>query len=155
MSLEVRLTNVLQCLQQNGLSAAGFISGVLDSRHTVHANGQESLTMNAAQICAQLYNDKNSRSLVFAWAAGTLHGELCKEVTELSLKQHGLYFKAASTTVEQLETTFMSQLAVKMQSVASNLWNLVLALLDSRENCHQKMPCHTSGHDSIPEEYFA
>ncbi|KAG1754911.1 uncharacterized protein EDB91DRAFT_1043064 [Suillus paluster] len=79
MSLEVRLTNVLQCLQQNGLSAAGFVSGVLDSRHTVHANSQESLTMNAARICAQLYNDKNSQPLVFAWAAGTLCGELCKE----------------------------------------------------------------------------
>jgi hypothetical protein len=42
--------------------------------------------------------------------------------------------QAASATVEQLETTFMSQLAVKMQSVALNLWNLVLALLNSREN---------------------
>jgi hypothetical protein len=90
--------------------------------------------MNAARICAQLYNDKNSQPSVFAWAAGTLCGELCKEVAELSLKQHGLHFKAASATVEQLETSFMSQLAVKMQSVAPNLWNLVLALLDSREN---------------------
>ena len=86
MSLEVQLMNVLQCLQQNGLSAAGFITGVLDSRHTVHADGQESLTMNAAQICAQLYNDENSQPLVFAWAAGMLRGELCKEVAELSLE---------------------------------------------------------------------
>ncbi|KAG1819157.1 uncharacterized protein BJ212DRAFT_1199298, partial [Suillus subaureus] len=65
--------------------------------------------------------------------------ELCKEVAELSLEQHGLHFKAASATVEQLEITFMSQFAVKMQDIALNLWNLVLALLNSRENHHQKM----------------
>ncbi|KAG2124337.1 hypothetical protein BD769DRAFT_1388867 [Suillus cothurnatus] len=87
--------------------------------------------MNAARICAQLYNDKNSRPSVFAWAAGTLCGELCKEVAELSLKQHGLHFKAASATVEQLETSFMSQLAPYL--IAGK----------------------TSGHDSIPEEDFA
>ena len=45
--------------------------------------------------------------LVFGWAMATIHEELCKEAAELSLEKHGLHFKAASATVEQLETTFM------------------------------------------------
>jgi len=60
MSLEVRLMNVLQCLQQNNLSAAGFISAILDGRYTIHAASQDSLATNAAQICVQLYNNENS-----------------------------------------------------------------------------------------------
>ncbi|KAG1739269.1 hypothetical protein EDB19DRAFT_1617548, partial [Suillus lakei] len=75
MSLELRLTNVLQCLQQNNLSAAGFVSAILDSSYTTHAASQDSLTMNAAHICAQLYNNENSHTSVFSWAAGTLHRE--------------------------------------------------------------------------------
>jgi hypothetical protein len=151
MNLEFRLTNVLQCLQQNNLSAAEFISAILDSRYTTRTASRDSLTMNAAQICAQLYDNENSHTLVFAWAAGTLHRDLCKEVAELSLEQHGLHFKATSATVEQLETTFMNQLTVKMQSVAPNVWNLVSALLDSREHRRRKMP-HPAGHDPAPED---
>ncbi|KAG2109581.1 uncharacterized protein F5147DRAFT_575834, partial [Suillus discolor] len=132
MSLELRLTNVLRCLQQNNLSAAGFVSAILDSRYTAHAASQDSLTMNAAHICAQLYDNENSHTSVFSWAAGTLRRELCKEVAELSLEHHGLHFKATSATVEQLETTFMT-------------------LLDSREYRRRKMP-HPAGHVPAPED---
>ncbi|KAG1899747.1 uncharacterized protein F5891DRAFT_953413 [Suillus fuscotomentosus] len=76
MSLELRLTNVLRCLQQNNLSAAGFISAILDSRHTTHAASQDSLTMNTAHICVQLYNNEDSHTSVFSWTAGTLRREL-------------------------------------------------------------------------------
>ena len=65
--------------------------------------------------------------LVFGWAMATIHEELCKEAAELSLEKHGLHFKAASATVEELETTFMSQLAAKMQNVSPNLWNCSIA----------------------------
>ncbi|KAG1859840.1 hypothetical protein F4604DRAFT_1530432, partial [Suillus subluteus] len=138
-------------LQQNNLSAAGFVSAILDSGYAVHTASQDSLTTNAAQICAQLYNNEDSHPSVFAWAAGTLHAELCKEVAELSVEQHGLHFKATSTMVEQLETMFMNQLAMTMQSVAPNLWNLISGLLDSREYRRRKMP-HTTGHVPIPKE---
>ena len=70
--------------------------------------------------------------LVFGWAMATIREELCKEAAELSLEKHGLHFKAASATVEQLETTFMSRLAAKMQNVSLNLWKL--ELLDSRKD---------------------
>ena len=62
----------------------------------------------------------------------TIREELCKGAAELSLEKHGLHFKAASATVEQLETTFMSRLAAKMQNVSPNLWKL--ELLDSRKD---------------------
>ncbi|KAG1890422.1 uncharacterized protein F5891DRAFT_965005 [Suillus fuscotomentosus] len=88
---------------------------------------------------------------LFSWAAGTLRRELCKEVAELLLEHHSLHFKATSATVEQLEMTFMSQLAVTMQGVAPNLWNLVSALLDSREYRHRKM-LHPAGHIPAPED---
>jgi len=132
MSLDAQLKNVFWCLQQNGLSAAQFISAVLKSKDTDHADMQESLTMNAAEICTRLYNHENSRVLVFGWAMATIREELCKEVAELSLEKHGLHFKAASATAEQLETTFMSRLAAKMQNVSPNLWKL--ELLDSRKD---------------------
>jgi len=153
MSLDVQLKNVLQCLQQNGLSAARFVSAVLDSRDAVHADVQESLTMHAAEICARLYKHENSRSSTFAWVTATMREELCKEVAELSLEKHGLHFKAASATVEQLETTFMSQLAAKMQNISPNLWELVIALLDSRQNRRRQMPI-PNGHEPVPEQTF-
>jgi hypothetical protein len=79
--------------------------------------------------------------------------ELCKEVAELSLEKYGLHFKAASATVEQLETMFMSQLAAKMQNISPNLWELVIALLDSRENRRRQMPM-PNGHEPLPEQTF-
>ncbi|KAG1842343.1 hypothetical protein F4604DRAFT_1884768 [Suillus subluteus] len=72
MSLDARLDNVLQCLQQNGLSAAEFISAVLNSRDALHADVQESLTMNVADICSM----PNSRVSVFAWATTFVQHEM-------------------------------------------------------------------------------
>lgn len=131
MSLEDRVSRVVQCLELNGLSTATFIRAVLWSRDVEHADAQDMLTTNAAQICEHLCNHENSHSSVMSWASALVHNELCQEVTELSLEKHGLHFKATAATAEQLETVLMDQLAATMQAIAPGLWNLVLMLLDS------------------------
>ena len=108
--------------------------------------------MHVADICA-LYSHENSQSSTFAWVTATMREELCKEVAEISLGKYCLHFKAASATVEQLETMFMSQFAVKMQNISPNLWELVIALLDSRQNRRQQMPM-PNGHEPLPEQTF-
>jgi hypothetical protein len=140
MSLTSRLSKVMQCLQDNGLSISTFVSGILESSHVEHQDAKISLTSNASQLCTLLNANEDSHPSVFSWAIALVCTALCQEVAELSLQQHGLHFRATSVTVEQLETLLMDQLAMKIKMVAPHLWNLMMALLDSRDNCRRKMP---------------
>ncbi|KAG1849658.1 hypothetical protein DFJ58DRAFT_662285 [Suillus subalutaceus] len=140
MNLASRLSKVIQCLQDNGLSTSTFMSGILESSHVEHQDAKLSLRSNASQMCTLLNANEDSHSSVLSWAIALVHTELCREVAELSLQQHGLHFRATSVTVEQLETLLIDQLAMKMKTVAPHLWNLMMALLDSRDSCWRKMP---------------
>lgn len=130
----------MQCLQDNGLSTSTFVSGILESSHVEHQDARASLTSNATQLCMLLNGNKDSHSSILSWAIALVHTVLCQEVAELSLQQHGLHFRATSVSMEQLERLLIEQLAAKMKTVAPHLWNLMMALLDSRDNCWHKMP---------------
>jgi hypothetical protein len=140
MSLTSKLLKVMQFLQDNGLSTSAFMSSVLKSSHVEHQDAKISLTSNTSQLYTLLNTNEDSHPSVFSWAIALMHTALCQEVAKLSLQQHGLHFRATSVTVEQLETLLMDQLATKIKMVAPHLWNLMMALLDSRDNCWHKMP---------------
>ncbi|KAG2090511.1 hypothetical protein BD769DRAFT_1395807 [Suillus cothurnatus] len=54
MSLTSRLSKVMQCLQDNGLSTSTFVSSILKSSHVEHQDAKISLTSNA--IAPHLWN---------------------------------------------------------------------------------------------------
>jgi len=125
-------------MENNNVTPAYFISHVLRSTDIRYENARKSLTMQAAHICATLYEEEHSRLHITQWAITIACTTLCAEVEELSLEKHGLHFKATSATVEQMENTFMHELANKMQENAPHLWHLISALLDSRKDCRQR-----------------
>ncbi|KAG2099445.1 hypothetical protein BD769DRAFT_1631167 [Suillus cothurnatus] len=107
MSFTSRLSKVMQCLQDNGLSTSTFVSGVLKSSHIEHQDAKISLTSNMSQLCTLLNANEDSHPSVFSWAIALVRMVLCQEVAKLSLQQHGLHFRATSVTmagvVEQQE----------------------------------------------------
>ncbi|KAG1718623.1 hypothetical protein EDB19DRAFT_1616572, partial [Suillus lakei] len=60
---------------------------------------------------------------------------ICREVTDLSHKRHGLHFKTSAAMVEQLEGKFMEMIATKMYFVTPLWWGLISALLNSHQDC--------------------
>jgi hypothetical protein len=93
MSLTSKLSKVMQCLQDNGLSTLTFVSSVLKSSHVEHQDAKISLTSNASQLCTLLNANEDSHPSVFSWAIALMHTALCREVAKLSFQQHGLHFE--------------------------------------------------------------
>ncbi|KAG1895706.1 uncharacterized protein F5891DRAFT_928633, partial [Suillus fuscotomentosus] len=68
MSLASKLSKVMQCLQDNGLSTSTFMSGILESSHVEHQDAKISLTSNTSQLCTLLNANKDSHPSIFSWA---------------------------------------------------------------------------------------
>ncbi|KAG2034845.1 hypothetical protein BDR03DRAFT_935057 [Suillus americanus] len=68
MSLASRLSKVIQCLQDNGLSTSTFMSGILESSHVEHQDAKLLLRSNASQMCMLLNANEDSHSSVLSWA---------------------------------------------------------------------------------------
>jgi hypothetical protein len=66
---------------------------------------------------------------VTTWALRIAQSALRSEIEELTKRSHGLHFDARAATAEQIESTFMPQLAVKIREAAPSPWSLIFNLL--------------------------
>jgi hypothetical protein len=126
------LNTVIQCLSDNGFSVLTLIAGMV-SAHNLNAQrlqtAREDLEHDAVDICACLFGHAPSSIPVSTWALWITQSTLHSEVEEMTKKKHSLRFNASTVTAEQIELTFMPQLAGKMHLLAPNLWGLVFTML--------------------------
>jgi hypothetical protein len=126
------LDAVLQCLSDNGCSVLYLISGIL-SRCNLDDPGlrlaREGLERDTVNVCARLLGHTHTSGSVSTWALQVTQSKLRSEVEEMTKKKHGLHFSASTATSEQIELTFMPQLAGKLRLLAPSLWGLVFTML--------------------------
>ncbi|KAH9013927.1 hypothetical protein EDB85DRAFT_1876703 [Lactarius pseudohatsudake] len=92
-----------------------------DLRHQAVQSAKDQLEREAVNICAYLVNHVPTSASVSAWALQNTQLVLRREAEELTKKDHGLRFHTNTATVEQVESTFMPQLAGKIWHVAPTL----------------------------------
>jgi hypothetical protein len=131
----IALDNVLLCLSDNGYTIFTLLSDVLSHNYPVEDQriqlAREELERDALDICAYLKGHIQTTVPVTAWALQVAQSALRSDIEEITKKTHGLCFDARAATAEQIESTFMLQLADKMHQVAPSLWVLVFNLLSA------------------------
>ncbi|KAH9038083.1 hypothetical protein EDB85DRAFT_1888141 [Lactarius pseudohatsudake] len=127
------LDNVLSCLSENGYTISSLISDILMRCYTLEhwrvRLAREELERDAVDICARFLRHIPTTVPVTTWALQIVQSALWSEVEKLTKIVHGLHFDARAATTEQIELSFMPQLADKMCQVAPSLWSLVFSLL--------------------------
>ena len=137
------LISVLRCLSAHGYSISSLVEDILalqayDLRDPLALAAREHLERGAVNICTHLSNHAPTSALISSWAIQNTQMVLRTEAQELTRKEHGLHFRAKAATTEQVEASFMPQLAEKMRRVAPSMWRLVFTLvwaLDERRSC--------------------
>lgn len=133
MNSHSRLENVLSSLSENGYSMSSLISDVLLRCYTLESQrvraAREELERDAVDICARLLTHTPSSTPVTQWALQTTRSVLRSEIEELTKRAHGLHFDARAATAEQIESTFMPQLAATMRQIAPSFWCMIFDLL--------------------------
>ncbi|KAI9465648.1 hypothetical protein BJY52DRAFT_1109658, partial [Lactarius psammicola] len=98
------------------------------------------LKRDAVDICAHLFKHGPTSGLVTSWALQTTQSVIRAKVEELSKKEYRLCFHASTTTVEQIESSFMPLLVGKIRQFAPSLWIFIFTLLGALDKQHL---CHT------------
>ncbi|KAI9436671.1 hypothetical protein H4582DRAFT_2058591 [Lactarius indigo] len=120
------LTTVLQCLSDNGYSVFSLFTSVLswcDPDDLMVQSAWEDLELDAVNVTQSM---------------------LRSEVEEMTKKKNGLHFSASTVTVEQIELTFMPQLAGKLRLLAPSLWGVVFTLLGALDECRSSVMVNPS-----------
>ena len=131
------LDAILQCLSDNGYSIFTLVTGVLSQHNLADQriqSAKEDLERNAVDICACFLSHAPVSASVSAWAISVTQSTLRSEIEEMTKKKHSLRFSATTATTEQIELTFMPQLAAKIRLLAPSLWGLVFALLGALDD---------------------
>src|SRR5882762_9736513 len=91
LSLQNRVSNVTQCLQDNGLTISSYIHHLSRSLEPTPAfqEAQKMLVAHAVNICQELYNFLPTRSAVVGWVLDMAVDIFNCEVRELAQDQHG------------------------------------------------------------------
>ncbi|KIK82600.1 hypothetical protein PAXRUDRAFT_710260, partial [Paxillus rubicundulus Ve08.2h10] len=131
MSASHHISNIIRCMNENGLSPAGFIQQLLNSKEPPHRTARESLFRHAPGVCEAFYKCTETKQVVVAWSISVAKRTMCQEVEELTREKYGLHFKAKSATAEQQEGFMMNEIATTMRNGGPYLWEVVMALLDS------------------------
>ena len=137
------LISVLHCLSRHGYSISSLLEEVLASqaynlRDPLIRVARDHLEREAVNICTRFFSHASTSTLISSWALQNTQLVLQKEAEELTKKEHGLHFRANAATTEQVEGSFMPQLAEKMRRLAPSIWRLVFTLvgaLDERRLC--------------------
>jgi hypothetical protein len=85
--------------------------------------------MRHCEYMCHLYGHPPTSGLITSWTLVNTQSVLQAKVKELSKKENRLHFHAGAATGEQVESSFMPQLAGKIRQFAPSLWRLVYALL--------------------------
>jgi hypothetical protein len=126
---------VLNSLSDTGYSVSSLIVDILgaqihDLDHLlVLWTAKDQLERDIVNICAHLYGHPLTSGLITSWTLVNTQSVLRAKVKELSKKENGLHFHTGATTGEQVESSFMPQLAGKIWQFAPSLWRLVYILL--------------------------
>ena len=141
--MRAELVHILRCLSEHGYSISLLVEDILafqayNLRDPLALAAREHLEHGAVNICTCLSNHAPTSALISSWAIQNTQIVLRTEAQELTRKEHGLHFRAKAATTEQVEASFMPQLAEKMRRVAPSMWRLVFTLvgaLDERRPC--------------------
>ncbi|KIK77844.1 hypothetical protein PAXRUDRAFT_165595 [Paxillus rubicundulus Ve08.2h10] len=131
MSASHHISNIIHCMNENGLSPAGFIQQLLNSKEPPHRTARESLFRHAPGVCKVFYKCTETKHVVVAWSISIAKRTMCQEVEELTRKKYGLHFKAKSATAEQQEGFMMNEIVTTIWNGGPYLWEVVMALLNS------------------------
>ena len=124
----------LNSLSDTGYSISSLVEDILrvqihDLDPQVLRTARDQLERDTVNICTHLYGHPPTSGLITSWALANTQSTLRAEVKELSKKENGLHFHACAATGEQVESSFMPQLAGKIRCFAPSLWRTVYTLL--------------------------
>lgn len=139
VSVETRLNNVLQSINDNGFSLSDVVEAVIFSKDVSHQDVQTTLKENSARFVTWLLTSEETREHTLPCTVDAVIKILCDEVLELSQERSGLHFGAMSATSSQLEDSFMRTLAQKIKKIAPNLFRLIFSLLDANPTRRRHM----------------
>ncbi|KIK83219.1 hypothetical protein PAXRUDRAFT_153296 [Paxillus rubicundulus Ve08.2h10] len=137
MSASHHISNIIRCMNENGLSPAGFIQQLLNSKEPPHRTAWESLFHHVPGVCEAFYKCTETKQVVVAWSISVAKHTMCQEVEELTHEKYGPHFKVKSTTAEQQEGFMMNKITTTIQNGGPYLWEVVMALLNSIPDCRQ------------------
>lgn len=139
VSVETRLNNVLQSINDNGFSLSDVVEAVIFSKDVSHQDVQTTLKENSARFVTWLLTSEETREHTLPCTVDAVIKILCDEVLELSRERSGLHFGATTATSSQLEDSFMRTLAQKIKKIAPNLFRLIFSLLDANPTRRRHM----------------
>ncbi|EGO04476.1 hypothetical protein SERLA73DRAFT_148970 [Serpula lacrymans var. lacrymans S7.3] len=123
------INTIIKYMQENNISILKLTEEILKSTNPEYKKLHQSLASEATSICVNFYQDSLAHDAVKSWAMLAVIRTMEKELEELSHQSHGLHFRATTATSEQLEGSFVQEIAGKICAVAPNLWMLVRAAL--------------------------
>jgi hypothetical protein len=86
---------------------------------------------------AFLHHPKTSQSTL-AWAHGVIKLKYVQLIRDLADKDNGWHFSAANTSAEQLQNFRIEGMAVRMQALAPELWDMLGLLLSAHRQSDVK-----------------
>ncbi|KAJ7896350.1 hypothetical protein B0H14DRAFT_2306070, partial [Mycena olivaceomarginata] len=79
---------------------------------------------------AFLHHPRTSQSTL-AWAHGVIKLKYAQLIRDLADKDNGWHFSAANTSAKQLQNFRIEDMAVRMQALAPELWDMLGLLLSA------------------------